>query len=63
MTDYEFAIMLRDAIDGNEKAFEELISLYMPMINRGSMISGKVDEDLRQLILIRIAFNIRRFKL
>lgn len=63
MTDYEFAIMLRDAIDGNEKAFEELISLYMPMINRGSMISGKVDEDLRQLILIRIAFNIRRFEL
>lgn len=63
MTDQQFALMLRDAIAGNEMAFEELISLYMPMINRGSMISGKVDEDLRQLILIRIAFNIRRFEL
>ena len=63
MTDQQFALMLRDAIAGNEKAFEELISLYMPMINRGSMISGKVDEDLMQLILIRIAFNIRRFEL
>lgn len=63
MTDNEFAVLLRDAIEGDEKAFEELISLYMPMINKGSTIFGKLDEDLRQLILIRIAFNIRKFEL
>lgn len=63
MTDNEFAVLLRDAIEGDEKALEELISLYMPVINKGSMISGKIDEDLRQLILIRIAFNIRKFEL
>lgn len=63
MTDREFAFLLRDAIDGNERALEEILVLYMPMINRGSVICGKVDEDLKQLIMIRIAFNIRRFEL
>ena len=63
MTDREFAFLLRDAIHGNERALEEILALYMPMINWGSLISGKVDEDLKQLIMIRIAFNIRKFEL
>lgn len=63
MTDREFAFLLRDAIHGNERALEEILALYMPMINRGSLISGKVDEDLKQLIMIRIAFNIRKFEM
>ena len=63
MTDREFTFLLRDAIHGNERALEEILALYMPMINGRSLISGKVDEDLKQLIMIRIAFNIRKFEM
>lgn len=63
VTNEEFAVILRDAVQGDEKALEMILAIYEPLINRHSIIDGKLDEDLRQLILIRIAFNIRRFKL
>ena len=63
VTNEQFAVILRDAVEGDEKALETILAIYQPLINRHSMIDGKLDEDLRQLILIRIAFNIRRFKL
>ena len=63
MTDNEFVVILRNAIKGDEKALEIILDLYMPLINRSSIIAGQLDEDLRQLILIRIAFNIGRFQM
>ncbi len=35
--------------------------LYMPLINRYSVIDGRLDEDCRQYILIHIALNIGKF--
>ena len=48
------AMEFRDAV-------EQILILYMPLINRYSMIDGQLDEDCRQYILIRITLSISKF--
>ena len=42
-------------------AVEALISLYMPLINRYSVIDGKFDDDCRQYILLHIVISLKKF--
>ncbi len=42
---------------------EEILKLYMPMIDRYSYLNGKLDEDMKQYIMIHIALNISKFPL
>lgn len=63
MKPQEFQKLLSRAISGEHQALEELFQLYMPLINRYSMINGKLDEDCQQYILIRIALSIGKFKI
>lgn len=59
----EFRRVLLESIAGSHEALEELLLLYMPLINRYSYINGRLDEDLRQYIMIHIALNISKFQL
>ena len=61
MSNEEFRVMLEGAVAGSHKDLETLLELYMPLINHYSMLSGKLDEDLRQYLMIHIALNISKF--
>lgn len=57
----EFRMILQAAVAGSHEALEKILELYEPLINKHSWINGKMDEDLRQYILIHIALNISKF--
>ena len=59
----EFENMLTGVINGDEESFEKLILMYEPLINSSSLVKGKLDEDLKQHILIQIALNISKFRI
>lgn len=61
MRQEEFRMILQGAVAGNHEDLEELLRLYMPMINKYSYLNGQLDEDLRQYIMIHIALNISKF--
>lgn len=63
MESSEFRKMLELAIQGNKKELYKLIQLYMPLIVNKSIIKGKIDEDLRQFLLLHIIKNISKFKI
>ena len=57
----EFRDMLEGAVAGKHKDLETLLELYMPLINHYSMLNGKLDEDLRQYLMIHIVLSISKF--
>lgn len=61
MTQEDFRRILQGAVAGSHEEMEELLQLYMPMINKYSYLNGQLDEDLRQYIMIHIALNISKF--
>lgn len=63
MTKEEFFRVLQGAVAGSHDDLEEILKLYMPMINKYSYLNGSLDEDLRQYIMIHIALNISKFSL
>lgn len=48
---------------GNHEALEIILKQYEPLIRKHSYLNGKVDDDLRQYLLIHIALNIHKFPL
>ena len=63
MEERSFESLLRLAITGDHDAFEKLLNLYMPLINKNSYVDGQFDEDCKQYIMIQIALEISRFKI
>ena len=63
MTNIEFRNILTAAVAGEHYALEIILEQYSPLINRYSVIDGKLDEDLRQYILMHIALNISKFSI
>ena len=62
MMNYDsFAELLRRAIDGESQAVDEILRLYMPLINRNSVVDGVFDEDCRQYIMLHVAGQIGKF--
>jgi len=61
MTPEEFSRILKGAVAGSHGDLEQILKLYMPLINKHSYWNGKLDEDLRQYIMIHIALNISKF--
>ena len=61
MNHIEFEKMLQAAVSGSLEALEQLFLLYAPLIDKHSKIDGRIDEDLRQYLLIHIALNISKF--
>lgn len=58
-----FVDILQKAIDGDNDAMDDILWLYLPLINRNSIIDGVFDEDCRQYIMLRIVNQIRKFKI
>jgi hypothetical protein len=58
-----FSELLRQAVDGEPEAVDEILRLYMPLINRNSVVDGIFDEDCRQYILLRVAGQIGKFNI
>ena len=57
-----FSELLRKAVDGEPEAVDEILRLYLPLINRNSVIDGVFDEDCRQYILLHAAKQIKKFR-
>ena len=57
-----FSELLRWAVNGELEAVDEILRLYMPLINRNSVVDGVFDEDCRQYILLRATGQIEKFK-
>ena len=55
--------ILEGAVAGNHADIETLFELYMPLIENNSYLYGRLDEDLKQYILMHIALNISKFKI
>ena len=52
MNSTEFHAVLQKAIRRDRVGLEQLLILYKPLIDHASMVNGKLDEDLRQEILL-----------
>ena len=42
---------------------EKIIDLYMPLIDKSSIVDGQFDEDCKQYILLQVALQIMKFKI
>ena len=63
MTNMEFRDVLNKATQGDKTAIEQLLILYKPMIDNASKVNKKLDEDLRQEILLKLFQAIPKFKI
>jgi len=61
MKSRRFSEVLRAAIGGEHDAIEAILSRYMPLISKQSVLGGAVDEDLRQYILMGIIKKLSTF--
>ena len=63
MNESEFKKVLQGAVMGSHQDLEAILELYMPLIEHHSYLYRRMDEDLKQYILIHIALNISKFKI
>ena len=63
MTNMEFRDVPSKATQGDKTAIEQLLILYKPMIDNASKVNKKLDEDLRQEILLKLFQAIPKFKI
>lgn len=63
MTRNEFAEILIRATEGDYTALDRIFELYMPLIDKHSVVGGRFDEDCKQYIMFQIVLQITRFKI
>lgn len=61
MSKEEFHSVLTGAVMGCHEDLEQILELYMPLIDKYSYVNGKLDEDLKQYLMIHIALQIGKF--
>lgn len=61
MTNEEFRTALTKAVAVDTDALADIVELYMPLINYYSYVDGKLDEDLRQAILLHLLEKIPKY--
>ena len=59
MTNEQFRELLIKAQAGDNEAMTDILEMYMPLINKHSYVNGRMDEDLRQNILLEIVKSIK----
>lgn len=63
MPEERFREILAGARNGGEKEMEQIYEIYMPVIKKNSIIAGKMDEDLKQYLMLHIWIRIKQFPL
>ena len=58
-----FETVLKAAVSGDMAAIEKILKIYDPVITNSSLVKGKMDEDLKQEIILLILKNIKKFKI
>ena len=58
----DFGEIICAAQSGDADMLSVLIELYMPLINKYSKLDGKINEDLKQVIILKIITNLNKFK-
>ncbi|MBO5069152.1 MAG: helix-turn-helix domain-containing protein [Roseburia sp.] len=61
MSKEEFHNVLTGAVTGCHEDVEQILELYMPLIDKHSYVNGRLDEDLKQYLMIHIALQIGKF--
>ena len=61
LSNNEFRDILVRAQAGDNEAMTDILEMYIPLINKHSFVNGKLDEDLRQNILLQIVKSIKKF--
>lgn len=61
MNSTEFHAVLKKAVAGDLVALEQLLILYKPLIDHASIVNGRLDEDLRQEIMLHLVKAIPQF--
>ena len=61
MSKEEFCSVLTGAVVGCHEDLEQVLELYMPLIDKYSYVNGRLDEDLKQYLMIHIALQIGKF--
>ena len=61
LSNNEFREILVRAQAGDNETMTDILEMYMPLINKHSFVNGKLDEDLRQNILLQIVKSIKNF--
>lgn len=61
MSKKEFHNVLTGAVRGCHEDVEQILELYMPLIDKHSYVNGRLDEDLKQYLMIHIALQIGKF--
>lgn len=61
MNSTEFHAVLQKAVEGDRVALEQLLILYKPLIDHASIVNGRLDEDLRQEIMLHLVKAIPQF--
>ena len=59
MTNEQFREVLIKAQAGDNEAMTDILEMYMPLINKHSYVNGRLDEDLRQNILLEIVKSMK----
>ena len=62
MNDKIFIEILKEAINGNDKAIETIIEEYGNLINKYACRDNKMYEDCKQYIKCKIVQKIKEFK-
>jgi hypothetical protein len=63
MSKEKFRSILTGAVTGYHEDLEQILELYMPLIDKYSYVNGRLDEDLKQYLMIHIALQIGKFLL
>lgn len=61
MSKEEFHNVLTRAMAGCHEDLEQILELYMPLIHKHSYVNGRLDEDLKQYLMLHIALQIGKF--
>ena len=59
MTNDEFRNLLIRAQAGDNEAMVDILEMFMPLINKHSCVNDRLDEDLRQNIILKILKSIK----
>lgn len=58
-----FGNLLKAALNGNESAMNCVLQRIDPIVRHNSMVNKAFDEDLYQIIMMRVIQGIRKFEI